>query len=126
MVKRRRGSGGRVTPSKRTATPAATLPPHAGPPRASPLERDRPEPSARYTPPAPAFRLRPAWHRVAGWLGVLVGVLIAVLNDAMVLVEDVTLLPGGHLELYLLIGIAVAGASSWFLGLFDRGTTIYG
>lgn len=43
----------------------------------------------------------------------------------MLMGEDVTLLPGGHSELYLLLGIAVAGSSTWFLGLFDRGTTVF-
>lgn len=112
----KRAAGGRATPPKRAPTSG----------RAAPREQAGPDASSRYTPPAPAFRLRPAWHRVAGWAGVLLGVLIAVLNDAMVILEDVTLLPGGHLELYLLLGIAVAGGSTWFLGLFDRGTTIYG
>ena len=82
--------------------------------------------SDRYTPKAPVYRLRPSWHRVAGWLGILLGVGIAGSNDLMVLLEDVTLLPGGHSELYLFLGILVAAASTWFLGVFDRGTTIYG
>lgn len=54
----------------------------------------------------------------------MLGVLIAVLNDAMFFTEA-NLLPFGHTELYLLVAIAVAGCSTWFLGLFDRGTTIY-
>ena len=81
---------------------------------------------ARYTPKAPAYRLRPSWHRVAGWLGILLGAAIAGSNDLMLLYENVTLLPGGHSEFYLFLGIAVAAACTWFLGLFDRGTTIYG
>jgi hypothetical protein len=32
---------------------------------------------------------------------------------------------GGHSELYFILGLVVAGASTWLLGLFDRGTTIY-
>ena len=82
--------------------------------------------SDRYTPKAAAYRLRPSWHRAAGWLGILLGAAIAASNDLMLLYDDVTLLPGGHSELYLFLGIAVAAASTWFLGLFDRGTTIYG
>jgi len=89
------------------------------------LADDRPAPSARYTPPTPKYRIRPRWHRLAGWLGVVLGVGIAIANDAMLFSETLTLLPGGHQELYLLLGIAVAGGSTWFLGLFDRGTTIY-
>ena len=63
---------------------------------------------------------------MAGWLGVLLGVGVVASNDLMLLYEDVTLLPGGHSELYLFAGILIAGASTWFLGMFDRGTTIYG
>ncbi len=47
--------------------------------------------------------------------------MIAVLNDAM-LIADLALLPFGHSELYLLLGVAVAGWSTRFLGLFDRET----
>ena len=82
--------------------------------------------SDRYTPKAPVYRLRPSWHRAAGWLGILLGVAIAASNDVMLLSEDLTLLPGGHSEFYLFLGIGVAVASTWFLGWFDRGTTIYG
>lgn len=56
----------------------------------------------------------------------VLGIVIAAVNDAMMIVEDASLLPGGHSELYLLLGIAVAVSSTWFLGLFDRGTTVYG
>lgn len=73
----------------------------------------------------PAYRLRPRWHRVAGWAGVVLGVLIAALNDVMLMGEDLTLLPGGHAALYLVLGVSVAIGATWFLGLFDRGTTIY-
>ena len=51
--------------------------------------------------------------------------MIIVLNDTMWIYPDVTVLPFGHNELYLLLGLAMALASTWFLGLFDRGTTIY-
>lgn len=81
--------------------------------------------SGRYTPPTPNFRLRPHWHRYAGWLGVIGGIAIAIVNDAMVFTEHLTLLPGGHQELYLLLAVAVAGVFTWFLGLFDRGPTFY-
>ncbi len=43
----------------------------------------------------------------------------------MLMGEDLTLLPGGHAELYLVLGVSVAIGATWFLGLFDRGTTIY-
>ena len=84
-----------------------------------------PEASARYTPPTPQYRLRPRWHRFAGWFGVALGIVIAAVNDLMLMGDDLTLLPGGHNEGYLLLGIAVAGSSTWFLGLFDRGTTVF-
>lgn len=90
--------------------------------------RTAPDPasqSGRYTPATPNYRLRPKWHRLAGWLGVAAGVLIALVNDAQFFAEDLRLLPGGHQELYLLLAIGVAGASTWFLGLFDRGTTVF-
>ena len=43
----------------------------------------------------------------------------------MLIGEDLMLLPGGHSELYLLLAIAVAVYGTRFLGLFDRGTTVY-
>ena len=122
MARRRRG--GRVTESKKrrqrnaggeSASPSGSTSSGSG----------RPAASGRYTPPAADYRLRPGWHRVAGWVGVAVGVLIVVLNDTMWIYPDVTVLPFGHNELYLVFGLAVALASTWFLGLFDRGTTIY-
>jgi hypothetical protein len=68
--------------------------------------------------------MRPGWHRIAGWSGIALGVLLAVTNDAM-LFTDNALLPFGHQEFYLLLAFVVGGSSTWFLGLFDRGTTIY-
>ena len=72
-------------------------------------------------PLTPIYRVRPRWHRVAGWGGVLAGVVIAAVNDLMLMGEGVTLLPGGHSELYLLLGISVGSGATWFFGLFDRG-----
>jgi hypothetical protein len=53
------------------------------------------------------------------------GVVIAALNDAMLMVPRTTLLPGGHHEAYLLTGFAVATLGSNLLGLFDRGITMF-
>ena len=81
--------------------------------------------SSRYTRPVPKARLRPRWHLFVGWTGVAVGVIVALLNDAMSIGEDLRLLPFGHSELYLILGALVAGSSSWFLGVFDRQATVY-
>ena len=127
MAQKRRGGGGRVTPSKkaRAALGADTArPAHRSGPARGTAHDHTPEPSARYTPPKPNYRLRPGWHRIVGWLGVALGVLIAALNDGMFFTEA-HLLPFGHSELYLMLAFLVAGSSTWFLGLFDRGTTIY-
>ena len=107
---KRETRGGRTTPTKRAVADQA---------------RARTDASGRYTPPAPSYRLRPGWHRLAGWLGIVAGIVVAALNDLMLMGDDVTLLPGGHSELYLFLGIAIAGSSTWFLGLFDRETTVY-
>ena len=77
---------------------------------------------ARLSANRPGVVIRPSWHRVAGWLGVGLGIVIVTLNDAMRLGDDLRLLPYGHTEVYLLLVIAVAGASGWFLGMFDRRT----
>jgi len=80
--------------------------------------------SGRYTPKEPAYRIRPRWHRFAGWTGIAVGIVLAVTNDSM-LFTDNDLLPFGHQEYYLSLALLIAGSSTWFLGLFDRGTTVY-
>lgn len=84
-----------------------------------------PDPSARYTPKAPAFRLRPGWHRWAGWAGVVLGLAVIVVNDIELFTNDTTVMPGGHSELYLFLGVLVIAGAAWMLGAFDRGTTIY-
>lgn len=80
--------------------------------------------SSRYTPKRGQVRFRPRWHRFAGWLGLIVGVLDLIMNDAMLL-TGLTLLPFGHKEAWLLVGIVVAGLSTRLLGLLDRGTAVY-
>lgn len=79
-----------------------------------------PSPSARYTPPARSVRLRPQWHKGIGAAVLIVGIAVAVLNDVMLLGASATLLPGGHSELYLLLGVGVAAYSTWWFGWFDR------
>ena len=125
MTKRKSGAR-RVTPKKvagRAADRSGQSPQRATRPTPRPVSASAESP--RYTPPKANYRIRPRWHRVAGWAGVTLGILIAIANDTMLIAEDLTLLPFGHQELYLILGVMVAGASTWFLGLFDRGTTIY-
>jgi hypothetical protein len=43
-----------------------------------------------------------------------------VTNDVMLFGASTTLLPGGHNELYLVLGITVAGSSLWWFGWMDR------
>jgi len=53
----------------------------------------------------------------------VVGVLVIVANDAMLLGGvPTTLLPGGHSEGYLFLGVVLAAASTWWFGWFDRTT----
>lgn len=119
-----------MTPSGRTqgfSRAAPRTPPVSSsqPGRVSGPETNSPVSSGRYTPPKATYRLRPRWHRRGGWAGVALGIAIAVANDAMVFTDHVTLLPFGHQELYLMLALVVASSSTWFLGLFDRGPTIY-
>lgn len=61
---------------------------------------------------------RPTAHR---WIGVgllVLGAYVAVANDSMLFL-DVPLLPFGHLEVWLITGLLIAGVGTWFLGLFD-------
>jgi len=122
-MSRRKATSGRVTP--RGTRPGSSHQHLGSPsaPRPLPTEgRHAPEASARYSPPTSDYTVRPRWHRVAGWFGVALGALIAILNDAMLLGEDLVFLPFGHSELYLLLGVLVAGWSTRYLGLFDRDT----
>lgn len=127
-MSRPKKSGSRVTPKGTTpeSRVRADRTRRSAPIKGDTVGRaDGPEPlsSSRYTPPDQIdLTVRPQWHRVAGWLGVACGLLIVILNDGMLLTEDMTLLPFGHSELYLILGVLVAGWSTRFLGLFDRET----
>ncbi len=118
---RDRHPGGRVTPKggpTRSATPRKSTEPTR---RANDV--NEPAPSSRYTPSTNQdVVFRPRWHRIVGWFGVAVGLLTVALNDVMLMGEDLTLLPFGHSELYLVVGLLAAGLSTRFLGLFDRQT----
>lgn len=113
--------GGRVTPSGRDKARARGDDSQPGS-RAEGGAAEVRVSSARYTPPDRNVVVRPRWHRVAGWAGVVAGVLVVVLNDAMLAGIDTDLLPFGHSELYLILGVVIAGLFSRFLGLFDRQT----
>ena len=79
----------------------------------------RPVASSRYTPPVKSVRLRPGWHKTVGGLIVALGLAVVILNDAM-LGNSITLLPGGHSELYLVLGVVIAGYGTRWFGWFDR------
>ncbi len=86
----------------------------------SPKSRQRRKPTAAPSPRSGrrAARFRPAWHKVVGWSLVGLGVAVIVVNEVDVV--DLELLPGGHSPAYLLLGLVVAVAGSWWLGLYDR------
>lgn len=111
---------GRVTvPKRRPDAVADTMRPGTSPTVPARAERPVPAPTARTTPRR-LPPLRPGWHRWVGWPLIVFGVLVAVLNDAMLFRQGLTLLPGGHMELYLLLGLTLVGVGTWFLGVYDR------
>lgn len=63
------------------------------------------------------MRFRPTWHKVVGWSQVAFGLAIVVVN--YVDYANVRILPGGHQEGYFVLGLVIAGAATWWLGLFD-------
>jgi hypothetical protein len=65
-------------------------------------------------------RYRPEWHKIVGALILVLGLAVIVLNDVMLLGASRSLLPGGHNELYLILGVVIAGYSTWWFGWFDR------
>ncbi len=78
--------------------------------------------TGRYTPPkthGPSVRVRPASHRVVAIALLVLGLAIIVLNDVMRF-TSATLLPGGHNELYLVLGVGVCAWSGFYFGIFDR------
>lgn len=81
---------------------------------------DLPAESARYTRPVPVIRIRPLGHKVTGWILVVVGIAVAVINDAAWL--GVNIMPGGHNELYLFVAVGIAAFGGWWLGVFDGPT----
>jgi hypothetical protein len=131
---KRRTKGGVVVHQGRTTTrrtDTTSLPPRIEPsldrpsqsPKAAarePSARNMPATSSRYTPPVKSIRFRPGWHKAIG-AGVLVlGLVVIVLNDLKLLGAPRTVLPGGHNELYFVLGLIIAGYSTWWFGWFDR------
>jgi hypothetical protein len=78
-----------------------------------------PTASSRYTPKIKARGpFRPTWHKVVGALLIVLGVGIFVINDLAWF--DINLIPGGHNELWAMLGIVTAASSTWWFGWFDR------
>lgn len=100
--KRRKGPTPR-NPNRSRAEPPAEVPPA----------------SSRYTPRVKARGpFRPGWHKVVGSLIVFLGLAIFVVNDLAWF--DINLIPGGHNELWAIVGISTAASSTWWFGWFDR------
>ncbi len=82
------------------------------------------DPPARAMHRRTVARLRPHWHKVMGLVLLVVGILVIAVNDAPPLGGVPTsLLPGGHNEGYLFLGVALAATSLWWFGWFDRTTS---
>lgn len=82
-------------------------------------EPARPTPGGRYTPPKSlTYRFRPQWHKVVGIIQLVAGIAIIVIN--YVDREGLDILPGGHLEIYFIVGMVIAAGSSWWFGALDR------
>lgn len=123
--KRRAKTGDIEHRGRVTVTRDADAPPRAAAPTPSArTKRDERQPvtpaaSSRYTPPIKSVRLRPDWHKTVGILILISGITIVILNEIMLL-NSVTLLPGGHSELYLVLGVVIAGYATRWFGWFDR------
>ena len=63
--------------------------------------------SSRHTPPDQVSAFRSGWHTAVGIAFLVLGLLVVVVDDVIRGVK-VTLLPGGHSELHLLLGVAIA------------------
>ena len=66
------------------------------------------------------MRFRPELHKLIGAVILVIGIAIVIVNDIVLLGASATLLPGGHTELYLMLGVVIAGYSTWWFGWFDR------
>ncbi len=112
---------GRVTRHREdTPFPRAAAPSPSSAPKRRTTEKATPAASSRYTPPLKSVRFRPEWHKLIGAVILVIGIAIVILNDIVLLGASATLLPGGHTELYLVLGVVIAGYSTWWFGWFDR------
>ena len=109
---------GRVTKHRDPLSPPAASPSSVTKRRVT--GRAAPVASSRYTPPIKSVRFRPDWHKRIGFILLMVGIAIVILNDLVLLGAGRSLLPGGHNEFYLLLGLTIAGYSTWWFGWFDR------
>lgn len=106
----------RPKPAKRRRGPTPRNPDRSRVVEAPPMV---PAASTRYTPKVKARGpFRPVWHKVAGGLIIAIGLGIFVVNDLAWF--DINLIPGGHNELWAILGILTAGSSTWWFGWFDR------
>ena len=79
----------------------------------------QPAANSRFTPKVKARGpFRPTWHKVVGALLIVLGLGLFVLNDLAWF--DINLIPGGHNELWAMVGIATVASSTWWFGWFDR------
>ena len=112
---------GRVTTHRDdTPFPRAVAPSPSSAPKRRTTEREAPAASSRYTPPLKSVRFRPELHKLIGAVILVIGIAIVIVNDIVLLGASATLLPGGHTELYLMLGVVIAGYSTWWFGWFDR------
>ena len=111
---------GRVTSRHVEETLPATYEPGPVAKKRTAPPQEGPAASSRYTPPHKSIRFRPDWHKWIGRLILLAGLTVIVLNDLVLLGGPGVWLPGGHSELYLLLGVAIVGYSTWWFGWFDR------
>ena len=70
----------------------------------------------RYSSPLRSTRFRPGWHKILGGLVLVSALAVAIVNEL-----QLTLLPGSHNELYLVLSAGLAGLGTWWLGWFDDG-----
>ena len=74
-------------------------------------------PSGRYTPSTlPGVRTRPAWHKAIGVAQIALGLGIVLVNF---LDYSAHILPGGHLEVYFVVGVLIAACSLWWFDALD-------